>query len=79
MTLWDGENSNSYILKQIMLEEILERRLEALGLNEGTVVTIMNKKKSGAMIVKVRGTRLALGKHITSHIEVESKKEKDNE
>ncbi|MDD6734054.1 MAG: FeoA family protein [Lachnospiraceae bacterium] len=79
MTLWDGENSNSYILKQIMLEEILERRLEALGLNEGTVVTIMNKKKSGAMIVKVRGTRLALGKHITSQIEVESKKEKDNE
>ena len=62
-----------------MLEEILERRLEALGLNEGTVVTIMNKKKSGAMIVKVRGTRLALGKHITSQIEVESKKEKDNE
>lgn len=79
MTLWDGENGNSYILKHIMLEVVLERRLEALGLNEGTVVTIMNKKKSGAMIVKVRGTRLALGKHITSQIEVERGKEKENE
>ena len=31
---------------------------------------MMTKKKHGAMIIKVRGTRLALGRHIAKSIEV---------
>lgn len=48
----------------------LERRLEALGLITGSKVSVMRKKRKGAMIIKVRGTRFALGSGISSHIEV---------
>ena len=47
-----------------------ERRLEALGLTEGTNITILNKKKKGAVIVKVRGTRFAVGEHIAEGIRI---------
>jgi ferrous iron transport protein A len=52
------------------LELPVERRLEALGLTEGTTITILNKKKKGAIIVKVRGTRFAMGAHIAAGIQV---------
>jgi len=35
------------------------------------MVTILNKKGSGSLIIKVRGTRLALGKKISEGIVVE--------
>ena len=48
----------------------LPRRLEALGVNEGTPVNILNKKGSGSVIIKVRGTRLALGRRLSEGITV---------
>ena len=48
-----------------------ERRLEVLGMLEGTRITVVNRKKRGAMIIKIRGTRFAVGENITEHIEVE--------
>lgn len=53
------------------LELPVERRLEALGLTEGTSVTILNKKNRGAVIVKVRGTRFAVGQNIAAGIRIE--------
>ena len=47
------------------------RRLQALGLNEGTSIRVLNRKRRGALILYVRGTRLAVGKHISAHIEVD--------
>ncbi len=44
--------------------------LRALGVNEGTPVNILNKKGSGSVIIKVRGTRLALGKRLSEGITV---------
>ena len=73
MTLYEGEISKQYQVKEVLAEEAITRRLEALGLNFGTTITILNKKKNGAMIIKVRGTRLALGKQITENIEVKTK------
>lgn len=52
------------------MENRLARRLEALGVNEYTKVTVLNKKKSGTLIIMVRGTRLALGEKIADGIEV---------
>ena len=49
----------------------MTRRLEALGLNEMTKLQIQNSKRGGAFIIKVRGTRLAIGKRIAQGIEVE--------
>ena len=48
-----------------------ERRLESMGLIEGSTICILNKKKHGAVIVKVRGIRLAVGQHIAQGIQVQ--------
>lgn len=71
MTLFDAKKGISYIVKGLFVEEAVTRRLQALGLNDGTTITVLNRKKKGALIIKVRGTRLALGKHIASGIEVD--------
>ena len=44
---------------------------QAAGSNEKTRVTVLNRKKSGTMIIKVRGTRLAIGSRIAAEIQVE--------
>ena len=51
-------------------EKIL-RRLEALGILEGTRVRVLNRKRNGATIIKVRDSRWALGNDIAQGIEVE--------
>ncbi len=70
MTLYEAEKGNSYCIKGLYMEPAITRRLEALGLNDGTIVSVLNRKKHGALIIRVRGTRLALGKHISSNIEI---------
>lgn len=73
MTLYDAQKGLSYCVEGLSVEPAITRRLQALGLNDGTVIKILNRKKQGALIVQVRGTRLALGKHISSHIEISEK------
>lgn len=77
MTLYEGETGQIYSVRELSMEEGLTRRLQALGLNEGTRVRILNRKKKGSLILSVRGTRLAVGKHITTHIEVEKQAEQE--
>ena len=71
MKLYEGEIRNAYTVRSVMVEEAITRRLEALGINEKTEILVLNKKQSGTLIIKVRGTRLALGRRITGGIEVE--------
>ena len=71
MILYEAKVEKQYIIKSLFVEEAITRRLQALGLNDGTKIKILNRKKKGALIIQVRGTRLALGKHISSSIEVE--------
>lgn len=72
MKLSDGAVNQTYRVVTIEnLELPVERRLEAIGLTGGTNIAILNKKKKGAMIVKVRGTRFAVGQHIAQGIEIE--------
>lgn len=70
MSLFEGEKNKSYEIKGLYVEESITRRLQALGLNDGTIITVLNRKKNGALIIRVRGTRLAVGRHISSGIEV---------
>ena len=46
----------------------MEKRLEALGMTRGTSVAVLNSKSHCVLIVKVRGTRFALGRNITKNI-----------
>ena len=70
--LSEAEIGKTYRILNIDATEGITRRLEALGLNEGTKIVILNHKRNrGAFIVKVRGTRLAFGRQITDGIFVE--------
>ena len=62
MYLSDGKKETQYIVKDIGLPTGIEKRLEALGMTRGTSVTVLNSKSKGILIVKVRGTRFALGR-----------------
>lgn len=73
MKLYDGKLNCKYIIDEISVKESIMRRLEALGMNKGTQIQILNKKRKGAMVIKVRGTRLALGKSIISQIVIKEK------
>ncbi len=70
MTLYEAEKGGSYHIEGLFVEPGITRRLQALGLNDGTTVKVLNRKRKGALIIQVRGTRLALGKHISSNIEI---------
>lgn len=70
MKLHEGEIGKTYIVYRVMVRDAVTRRLEALGVNEMTPVILMNKKGSGTVIIKVRGTRLALGRKISEGIEI---------
>ena len=70
MKLYEGKIGTTYLVESVHVEDAINRRLEALGVNENTPLLVMNKKNSGTMIIKVRGTRLALGRRITGRNEV---------
>lgn len=71
MTLKQGKNDCTYKVCGIHTEKKLERRLEALGLTEGAMITILNNNKKGSLTARFRGTRFALGRQIADHIQVE--------
>ncbi len=68
MKLNEGEVGKTYLVEHVAVEEAISRRLAALGVNEMTPVAILNKKGSGSVIFKIRGTRLAVGKRISDGI-----------
>lgn len=71
MTVKDGKKGHSYLVQNMNLENQTAYRLQALGLTEGTKLTILNNKRRGAVIFRVRGTRLAIGKEIAQAIEIQ--------
>lgn len=71
MTLREGIIGNRYRVKEIQLEDKVKRRLQMLGMTKGTGVRVLNNKKSGSVIMKVRGTRFAIGRRIAEGILVE--------
>lgn len=71
MKLNEGEIGRTYLVRNVTTDAAVTRRLEALGVNEMTPVTVLNKKGSGSVVFKVRGTRLAVGRRISDGITVE--------
>lgn len=70
MQLKDGEIGQNYVVKNMELPLSLQRRLEALGMTHNTTVMVVNRKGPGVMIIKLRGSRYALGVNITKNIKV---------
>ena len=71
MRLCDGSAGKKYIIRTVTAEEAITRRLEALGLVEGTEVRILMKKQDGSLIAAFQGTRLALGKKLAGALAAE--------
>ena len=67
----DAQVGRTYIVEAIHLPFQMERRLEALGMTRQTSISVLNRKGKGILIVKLRGTRFALGYNITQNITVE--------
>jgi ferrous iron transport protein A len=72
MTLKDGQVNQIYTVKELILDQSAKRRLEALGLISGTRIQLLNQNKDGAVVFKVRGTRLAIGNKIAEAIHIEN-------
>lgn len=70
MRLNNGQTGRSYCVQGLELPQDMKRRLSVLGMTKGTLLEVMNNKSGGTMVVKIRGTRFALGKHITENVEV---------
>ena len=71
MILSDAKTGFSYTIEKIELDLKIKRRLQILGMTHGTKISILNKKASGPMIIKVRGTRFAVGKRFCDGIFLE--------
>ena len=74
MKLNQADILQNYRITSVQEQEKIQRRLEALGILEGTKVVVLNRKRNGSTIIKVRGTRWALGNEIAEGIEVEELK-----
>ncbi len=68
MYLSEGKIGEDHTIQDIRLPINMEKRLEALGMTRGSSITVLNSKSHGVLIVKVRGTRFALGRNITKNI-----------
>ncbi len=73
MRISDCLVGKTYIVKEISLGLEVKRRLEILGMTINSTVDIINSKRSGTRIIKVRGTRFAIGKKFAEGIEVVEK------
>ena len=73
MTLDKGIVGKTYVVTSINLNEEITRRLQILGVTKNSDISVINAKKKGALIVRIRGTRYALGLQFAKGIETEDK------
>ncbi len=68
MLLKDIQIGESCIIEKIDLPFLMEQRLESLGMTKNTTVSVLNRKGRGILIIKLRGSRFALGYNMTKNI-----------
>ncbi len=64
-----AEKGSPLRIDRITGKEETKRFLEKLGFSIGEVITVINDM-NGSLIVKVKDSRIALGKDVTGHIMV---------
>lgn len=62
MKLLSAQIGSIYRINDILLDKKVRHRLQILGMTRNTEIVLLNKKYSGTVIIKVRGTRFALGR-----------------
>ena len=61
MFLSNAKIGKYYTVTGMWLAKGITHRLEALGMTHGTKIYVINKKKTGSAVIRIRGTRFALG------------------
>lgn len=77
MTLNEAKNGKEYITEKTELKQPVKRRLEAMGLIEGTMIRKVNEALDGSVIFVLRGTRFAIGQELAKVITVREVTETD--
>ncbi len=70
LRLTETIEKKNYTIEKISLEEDVTRRFYSLGMTENTELTVLGAKRNGARIIKVRGSRFAVGKSFCEEIYV---------
>ena len=68
MTLLEAEIGSVYEIESIELEKAVQRRMEMLGMTYHAKIQVLNRKRNGSVIFKVRGSRYAVGKRFAEGI-----------
>lgn len=70
MTLYEGKIGEAFTVINIDTDTKIKKRLQDMGLTKGVNIKIMSKYSNSAFILNIRGSRVVLGKDITSLISV---------
>jgi len=70
MTLNSGKINAKYVVQSINVDTKTKKRLQDMGITQGSVIKVMSMVGKHAFILRVRGSRVALGKEIIEHIDV---------
>ncbi len=70
MKLSEATYGKEYYIRSIELSEQIKHRLEILGMTVGTKAAVLNVKNNGPIIVRVRGSRFAIGRKFAEGINV---------
>lgn len=70
MKLTDSQKGATYRVVSLSLPKDACRRFEVLGMTVGSNIGVVNVSLSGARIIKIRGTRFAIGRDFCDRIEV---------
>ncbi len=68
--LKDVNEGKSCVIEKIQLPEQMTHHLQALGMTDKAAVSVVKRKGKGIVIIKLRGSRFALGYNITKNIKV---------
>lgn len=63
--------AQTYSVGTIELPDDVRIRLQSLGMTSGTQIQVLNRKRGGSVIFKIRGTRLAVGRRIAENITIQ--------
>lgn len=71
MTLNQGEVDGIYRVLSDTLPFELKQRMASLGMIRNSLIRVVHRKRNGTAVVILRGSRFAVGRDVTSRIEVE--------
>lgn len=70
MFLSNAQIGKRYTVQGMWLGKGITHRLEALGMTHGTKIYVINKKMSGSVVIRIRGSRFALGSGFSQGISI---------